>query len=84
MRRQYWFQASRRLNGGQEPQSSCPGNRLRPIVGVEFAVDITGVDLNRIQREEKLGCDFRIGQPFGEELEDFKLPFAQRLYDFGF
>jgi hypothetical protein len=27
------FQASRRLGGGQDPQSSGPGNRLRPAVG---------------------------------------------------
>ena len=23
--------------GGQDPQSSCPGNRLRPVVDAEFA-----------------------------------------------
>jgi hypothetical protein len=35
-----------RSGGGQDPQSSCPGNRLRPVVDAEFAVDIARVDLN--------------------------------------
>jgi hypothetical protein len=26
-----------RSGGGQDPQSSCPGNRLRPAVDAEFA-----------------------------------------------
>ena len=41
-----WFQASEVLVGGQDTQSSGPGNRLRPVVGIEFAVDIAGVGLN--------------------------------------
>jgi hypothetical protein len=46
---------------------------------IELAVDIAGVDLDRVQREEKPGSNFLIGQPFGDELEYFKFTFAQRL-----
>ena len=35
------FQASRLVDGGQDPQSPCPGNRTRPVVNPKFAVDIT-------------------------------------------
>ena len=56
-----WFQASKLLDGGQDTQSSGPGNRLRPVVGIEFTVDIAGVDLDRVRREEKPGSDFWIG-----------------------
>lgn len=34
------------------------GNHLRPVVGAELAVDIAGVGLDRVQREEKPGSDF--------------------------
>jgi len=40
---------SRRLGGGQDSQSSSHGDRLRPIVDVELAVDIAGVGLDCIQ-----------------------------------
>jgi hypothetical protein len=50
-----------RLGGGQDPQNSCPGNRLRPAVDTEFAVDIAGVGLDCVRREEKPGSDFLIG-----------------------
>jgi hypothetical protein len=37
-----------RLGGGQYPQSSPPGNRLRPAVDTELAVDIADVGLDRV------------------------------------
>jgi hypothetical protein len=40
---------------------------------IEFAIDIAGVDLDRVQREEQPGSDFLIAQPFGDELEYFSL-----------
>ena len=49
------------LEGGQDPQGSGRSNRLGPVVDAEFAVDIAVVDLDRMQREEKPGRDFRIG-----------------------
>jgi hypothetical protein len=55
--------ASERSGGGQETQSSGPGNRLRPVVDAEFAIDIAGVGLDRVQREEEPGSDLGIGQP---------------------
>ena len=60
-----------RSGGGQKTQSSCPGNRLRPAVDIEFAIDIARVDLDRIQREIKPGRDFWIGQPLRDELQYF-------------
>jgi hypothetical protein len=69
--RQCQFQAPRRLDGGQDPQSPCPGTRLCSIIDSEFALDITGVGLDRVQREEKPGSDSLIGPPFGDELEYF-------------
>ena len=57
--------------GGQDPPSSCPGHCLRPAVGAELAVDAAGVNLDRVQREEKPGSDFWIGQPFGDEFKYF-------------
>ena len=44
-----------------DAQGSCPGNRLRPVVDTEFTIDIAGVDLDCVQREEKPGTDFLIG-----------------------
>ena len=67
------------LDGGQDPQGSSPGDCLRPVVGVEFAIDIAGVGLDRVQREEKPGSDFLIGQSFGDELQYFKFALAQRF-----
>jgi len=64
---------------GQNPQISCPGNRVRPAAGTEFAVDITGVGLDCVQREKKPGSDLSIGQSFGDELEYFTLALAKRL-----
>ncbi len=61
VRHQCRFQASRRLNRGQDTQSSRPGNRLCPVMSTEFAVDIACMGLDRVQREEKPGCDFWIG-----------------------
>ena len=55
------FQASEQLDGGQDTQSFGLDNRLRPVVDTEFAVDIAGMRLDRVQREEKPGSDFRIG-----------------------
>jgi hypothetical protein len=51
-----------RSGGGQETQSSRPGNRLRPAVDAELAVDVAGVGLDRVQRKEKPGSDLGIGQ----------------------
>jgi len=65
-------QASNRSGRGQDPQSSCPGNRLRPAVATEFAID------DRVQREEKPGSNFWIGQPCGDELEYLEFTFAVR------
>ena len=65
-----------KLGGRQNPQSPCPGNRLRPVVGTELAVDIAVVNLDCVQGEEKLADDFLIGQPFGDELEHLEFAFA--------
>ena len=67
------------LDGGQNLQGPCPGNRLRPAADTELGIDIAGVGLDRVQREEKPGSDFWIGQSFGDELEDTQFAFAQRL-----
>jgi len=67
------------LGEGQNPQSFGPDNRLRPAVDTEFAVDITGVGLDCVQREKKPGSDLSIGQSFGDELEYFTLALAKRL-----
>ena len=68
------------LGGVQNPQITCPGNRLRPVVDTELAVDIVGMGLDRVQREEEPGSDLWIGQPFGDELQHFEFAFAQWLY----
>jgi hypothetical protein len=65
------FQGGQGLVEGQDPQCSCPGNRLRPAADTEFAIDIAGVGLDRVRREEKPGREFLIGQPLGEELQYF-------------
>ena len=70
---------SRQSGGGQYTQSPCPGNRLRPVVDTELAVDIVGMGLDRVQREEEPGSDLWIGQPFGDELQHFEFAFAQWL-----
>ncbi len=46
---------------------------------VEFAIDVVGVALDGVQREEKPGSDLGIGQSFRDELQYFKFAFAQRL-----
>ena len=73
--RQCRFQAPRLLGGGQNSKSSCLGNSLCTVVDTESAIDIAGVDLDRVQKEVKPGGDFLIGQPFGDELEHFKFSF---------
>jgi hypothetical protein len=45
-------QASNRSGSEQDPLR--PSDGLRPVVGTEFAVDIAGVNLDRVQGEEKL------------------------------
>src|SRR4028118_124949 len=70
------FQAVRRLDGGQHTQRSRPSNRLRPVVDGELAVDIAGMDLDRMQREVEPGRNLLIGQPFRDVVEHFKLAFA--------
>ena len=77
--RQCNFQVSWQLVGEQDPQSPSLGTRLRPVIDTEFAVDVAGVDLDRVQREEKPGSDLWIGQPFGDELEYLNFALAQRL-----
>ena len=47
--------------GVQDPQSSCPGSRLRPVIDPKFTVDIARVGFDRVQREVKPGSDFSIG-----------------------
>ena len=37
------------LRGIQDSKIPCPGNRLRTMVDVEFAVDIAGVHLDCVQ-----------------------------------
>ena len=44
-----WIQASKLLDGGQDTQSSGPGNRLRPVVDTQFAIDIAGVDFDCVR-----------------------------------
>jgi hypothetical protein len=41
--RQCQLLASKRLDGGQDPQGLCLSYRLRPAVDAEFAIDIAGV-----------------------------------------
>ena len=48
----------RAIRWGARPPSSCPGNRLRLAVDTEFAVNIAGVDLDRVRREEKPVGDY--------------------------
>ena len=55
------------LTGGQDPQIPPPGNCTCAIVDPEFAVDITGVYLDRVQREVKPGGDFLLCQPLSDE-----------------
>ena len=38
---------------------------------IEFAIDIASMGFDRVECEEKPGCDFTIGQPFGNELKYF-------------
>jgi hypothetical protein len=64
------------FDGAQAPQSSSPGNCLRPATDTEFAVDIAGVGLDRVQREEQPGRDLAIGQSLSDELKHFELAFA--------
>jgi hypothetical protein len=37
------------------------GDRFRPVVDAEFAIDIAGMELDRVQREEGPGSDFWMG-----------------------
>lgn len=73
-----------RLRLRQDPQGSAPGDRLGAILDRKLGEYIASVNLDRMQREIKPGCDFLIGQPFGDELEYFELALAQRLDQFGF
>lgn len=70
------------MRRGEESQISSLGSRLGPAVDPQFAVDIAGVDFDRVQRQEKPGTDFLIGQSLGDELEHFKFPFTQWLDQF--
>ena len=42
---------------------------LGSAINTEFAINIAGVDLDRVQREVKPGSDLWIGQPFSDELQ---------------
>ena len=45
------------------------GYGLGAAMHIELAIDIASMGLDRVQREEKPGSDFTIGQPFGNESE---------------
>ena len=62
---------SRQLGVRQDPQSPCLGNRLCPVVDTELSVDVVGMGLDRVQREDEPGRDLWIGQAFSDELEYF-------------
>ncbi len=51
------------LGEGQNTRSSRPGHSLRPAVDIEFAIDVTGMDLDRVQREIKPLSNLSIGEP---------------------
>ena len=65
----FWYLGE--LSGGQHPQSPCLGNRLCAIVNTQLAIDAARMGLDRVHREDKPGGDFGVGQPLGDELEDF-------------
>ena len=52
---------------------------MSAILDRKFGEYIASVNLDRMQREIKLGRDFLIGQPFGDELEYFKFALAEWL-----
>ena len=66
-------------------QAQFPPTRhsLRPAVHLELAVDIAGVGLDRVQREEEPGSDLGIGQPCGDEFEYLAFALGQRLDQLG-
>ena len=73
------FRVSEPSDGGQDTQDIGLGDRLYPAVDTELAVNVTGVNFDRVQGEEKSRCNLGVGQSFGDELEDFQLALAQRL-----
>ena len=46
---------------------------------VEFTVDIAGVGLDCVDRDEKPGADLLIRESVGDELEHLKFTFAERF-----
>ena len=73
------MQESRPLQLRHDPQRSSPSNRLSAICDGKFRVDITRVNLDRMQREIQPGSDLLVAQPFGDKLEDFALARAEWL-----
>ena len=49
----------------------------------KLAIDVAGMGLDCVQREEEPGGDLGIGQPFGDELQDLELALAQWLDEGG-
>ena len=61
---------------GEDAQIPCPGNRLCPVAGIEFAIDVARVDLDRVEREVQPVGDLLIREPFCDVLEYFKFAFT--------
>ena len=80
--RRVCFPCGARSGGRQKTQSPRPCDRLRPAVDAELAVDVAGVRLDRVQREEKPGSNFPTGQSLGDELQHFDFAFTQRFDEF--
>ncbi len=48
-------------------------------VGIEFAIDITGVDFDGVEREVKLAGNLLVAQPVSNEMQDFNFALAQGI-----
>jgi hypothetical protein len=62
-----------------KPPMLWPWHRLRPVMGVEFAVNIAQVSFDRVQRKVKPGSGLGIGQAFGDELKYLQFALAQEF-----